>query len=109
MRGTAKSPRPLRGNHEPFFTNIVALEDTIRDLRNFIEDRFQVPNNDPDFTEDVHLFNYGYIDSFGAVELTSFVQHKFDVLVKDTDLIAYPMNTIREIATFVAKRKAGEQ
>ena len=85
------------------------LENTISDLRGFIEERFQVPDDDPDFTEDVHLFDYGYIDSFGAVELTSFVQDKFGIQVKDTDLIAYPMNTIREIATFVAKRKAGEQ
>ena len=85
------------------------LENTISDLRDFIEERFQVPEDDPDFTEDVHLFDYGYIDSFGAVELTSFVQDRFGIQVKDTDLIAYPMNTIREIATFVAKRKAGEQ
>ena len=39
-------------------------------LRSFIRQRFNVPEGDADFTDDVHLFDYGYIDSFGAIELT---------------------------------------
>ena len=46
------------------------------------------------------------VTSIFAVELTSFVQDKFGIQVKDTDLIAYPMNTIRELPPS-AKRKAG--
>lgn len=84
------------------------LDEIMNALRSFIRERFQVPENDADFTEDVHLFDYGYIDSFGAVDLTSFVQEQFGIQIKDSDLIAYPMNTMREIATFVVKRKAGE-
>jgi acyl carrier protein len=84
------------------------LNDIINDLRGFIRENFKVPANDPDFTDDVHLFDYGYIDSFGAVDLTTFVQSHFGVAVKDSDLIAYPLNTIRQIAEFVMKRKKGE-
>jgi acyl carrier protein len=78
------------------------------DLRKFIRTEYEVPANDGEFTDDVHLFDYGYVDSFGAVKLTAFVEKEFSVQVKPSDLIAYPMNTIREIASFVTRRRAGE-
>ena len=78
------------------------------DLRSFIKKQFKVPETDPDFTDDVHLFDYGYVDSFGAVELTTFVDSQFGVKITDRDLVAYPLNTIREISSFVEKRKKGE-
>lgn len=78
------------------------------ELRNFIRDRFKVPEQDPDFNDDVHLFDYGYVDSFGAVDLTSFVEQKFAVNIKQSDLIAFPMNTIVEISNFVSRRLKGE-
>ncbi len=77
------------------------------ELRAFIRQKFKIPENDPDFSDDVHLFDYGYIDSFGAVELTTFVDSAFSTKITDSDLVAFPLNTIREIATFVSKRKNG--
>ena len=63
---------------------------------------------DSDFTDDVHLFDYGYVDSFGAVDLVSFVQQTFGIAVSQSDMIAYPMNTINEIAMFASLRQKGE-
>ena len=77
-------------------------------LRSFIQERFEVPETDPDFSNDVHLFDYGYVDSFGAVELNNFVEKTFAIKVTTSDLIAFPLNTIQEIATFIARRRAGE-
>jgi acyl carrier protein len=80
------------------------LDDVRQELRNFIRVRFGIPDDDPEFNDDVHLFDYGYVDSFGAVELNSFVDKEFAVKVSSSDLIAFPLNTVREIATFVVKR-----
>ena len=77
-------------------------------IRTYICDRFNVPVDDPDFTNDVHLFEYGYVDSFGAVDLTMFVETTFDVKVTESDMVVYPLNTINEIAEFVTKRRSGE-
>lgn len=83
--------------------------DQIRDeLRSFIKDQFKVSDADPDFSDDVHLFDYGYIDSFGAVELTSFVEEKFNIRITDRDLVAHPLNTVNEISGFVERRQKGE-
>ena len=77
------------------------------ELRAFIKEHFKVPESDQDFTDEVHLFDYGYIDSFGAVELNSFLEKAFTVKVTESDLIAHPLNTIQEISEFIVNRKAG--
>jgi methoxymalonate biosynthesis acyl carrier protein len=77
-------------------------------LRAFIVERFEISAVDPDFTDDIHLFDFGYVDSFGAVDLTRFVESTFGVEVSTSDMVAYPLNTIREIANFVARRQQGE-
>lgn len=83
------------------------LEEIMSKLRKFIRERFKIPENDADFNDDVHLFDYGYIDSFGAVELTSHVEKVFSISVNVSDSIRHPMNTVREIATFVKGRQEG--
>lgn len=77
-------------------------------IRTYICDRFNVPVNDSDFTNDVHLFDYGYVDSFGALDLTLFVETTFGVKISESDMVVYPLNTINEISDFVVKRRRGE-
>ena len=78
------------------------------ELNTFIRAKYEIGDNDPDFDMDVHLFDYGYIDSFGAVELTLFVEDEFDIKVTNTDLVIHPLNTIHEIADFIVKRRGEE-
>ncbi len=78
-------------------------------LRRFVQERFTIPENDPDFSDDIDLFNYGYIDSIGAVELTGFVEREFGVRFTDSDWVTFPLSSIREISAFVAKRLEGEK
>lgn len=80
------------------------LDNIMTELRTFIRAHFKVPENDGDFNDEVHLFDYGYIDSFGAVELNTFVEEKFAIKISQSDLIAYPLNTVREISTFIFNR-----
>ena len=84
------------------------VEQIKKTLRDYILEHYSVPAGDSDFTDDVHLFDYGYIDSYGAVDLVSFVQSSFGIEVGQADLVAYPLNTIAEIATFVSLRQRGE-
>jgi acyl carrier protein len=84
--------------------------DEIRsELQRFVRHRFAIPDNDSDFSDDIDLFNYGYIDSFGAVELTGFVERQFGVRFTDSDWVNFPLSSIREISMFVAKRIKGER
>jgi acyl carrier protein len=77
-------------------------------LRTFIRDRFDIPESDPQFTDDVDLFSYGYIDSFGAVDLYTFIEHEFSLRLTTPELVTIPLNTIREISAFLARRETGK-
>jgi D-alanine--poly(phosphoribitol) ligase subunit 2 len=84
------------------------ITEIMPDLRSYIREHFKVTETDADFTDDVHLFDYGYVDSFGAVDLTTFVEERFSIQISEADMVVYPLNTIREIAIFISRRKSGE-
>ena len=80
----------------------------MQSVREYVRSRFQIPPGDADFNDDVHLFNFGYVDSFGAMDLTAFVMEHCAITITASDLIAFPLNSIREISTFAARRQKGE-
>lgn len=77
------------------------------ELDGFIRSKFNVAADDPNFGNDVHLFDHGYLDSFSAQELIDHIESAYDIKVKNEDLIKYPLNTLNEISAFVVDRKAG--
>jgi methoxymalonate biosynthesis acyl carrier protein len=87
----------------------MSAEEIRSELRSFVRQRFAIPDDDSDFSDEIDLFNYGYIDSIGAVELTGFVERQFGVRFTDSDWVNFPLSSIREISAFVAKRLEGEK
>ena len=72
-------------------------------ISQFIREKFDI-GDDPDFTTDVHLFNEGFVDSFGAVEIINFVEETYDIEITQKDITLYPMNTVEEIAEVVESK-----
>jgi methoxymalonate biosynthesis acyl carrier protein len=71
-------------------------------LEAFIRNQFRVSSEDPDFSRDVHLFEYGYVDSVGATEVLAFVESNFQVQVPDEQLFSEEATTIHGFAAIVA-------
>lgn len=71
-------------------------------IERFIRVECQVSDRDPTFTRDAHLFDGGFIDSIGFVQLISFVESTFDVAVDDEELMSDDFTTIDGISKFVA-------
>ncbi len=78
----------------------MSVQETISE---FIKDRFEI-GDDPDFNNDVHLFNEGFVDSFGAVEIVHFIEETYNVKITQKDITLYPMNTVNEIAAVVESK-----
>ena len=76
------------------------MEEIKETLREFVRENFEI-GDDPDFTDDVHLFDEGFVDSFGAVEIIHFIEQTYNVQITQKDITLYPMNTIDEIAEVV--------
>lgn len=72
-------------------------------LFRFIREQFEI-GDDPDYTADVNLFDYGYLDSLGATELIVHIEEEFSVEITPGDLMKYPMNTVNEIAEVVREK-----
>lgn len=72
-------------------------------LNEFIREKFEI-GDDPDFTNDVHMFNEGFVDSFGAVEIIHFVEETYGIQITQRDITLFPMNTVNEIAKVVKKK-----
>ena len=80
------------------------MENVKDTLRNYIMEHFEIDADDPDFSDDVHLFDYGFVDSLGATEIVLFLEDHFQIEITQKDITLYAMNTINEIAEVVERK-----
>lgn len=80
-------------------------EDIRAGIEAFIRRRFAVPPADPYFARDVHLWEHGYVDSSGAVELIMFVENTFHVALPEDVLFDPSFATIDGIAELVERAR----
>ncbi len=72
-------------------------------IEDYIREEFEI-GDDPEFSNDIHLFDSGFVDSLGAVQIVTFVENKFEIKISQKDITLYPMNTVNEIAAVVRKK-----
>lgn len=72
-------------------------------LSKYIKSNFEI-DDDPEFTEEAHLFDMGFIDSLGATEVILYIEEYWNIEITQKDLILYPMNTIKEIAEVIERK-----
>ncbi len=81
------------------------MEKNVKDtLRAYIIDYAQIEPDEPDFSDEVDLFDYGFVDSLGATEIVLFLEETFGVEITQADITLYPMNSINEIAEVVERK-----
>jgi acyl carrier protein len=73
----------------------------------WVRANFAVSPADARFGRDVDLFDGGYVDSVGLVELLAFLEEEFGVEVPDEVLVSDEFATINGIASTVARLKGG--
>lgn len=81
------------------------MEKNVKDtLRDYIMEYGSIEPDEPDFSDDVDLFDYGFVDSLGATEIVLFLEETFGIEITQADITLYPMNTINEIAGVVERK-----
>jgi acyl carrier protein len=71
-------------------------------LEKFLREQFLVADDDPMFTRAVDLYETGYVDSVGLVELLAFIDDEFGVEVPEEALLSPSFSNIDGIARVVA-------
>lgn len=82
------------------------MQELLEELEAHIRNRYEIEEDDDEFTPDVHLFDYGYVDSIGATALIAHIEKTYGIQVTNQDLMLYPLNTVREIAQFIHNKRA---
>ena len=72
----------------------------------FVRAQFSVAPTDAAFTQTAPLFELGYIDSVGVVELLAFLAEEFGTEIADAELLSEDFQRLDGIAAIVHRRRA---
>lgn len=75
-------------------------------IRQYLSQHFLVDFS-KDANEDTDLFEQGFIDSYGYVELVSFLESQFKIRFTDEELISRELRSLRSIVSMVEKKLNG--
>jgi acyl carrier protein len=70
-------------------------------IEKYLREQFSIAEDDPGFTRTVDLYESGYVDSVGVVELLSFIDEEFGVDVPEPELLSPGFSNIDGIARIV--------
>ena len=86
------------------------MSEVEEELRQFIQKTFRAQVALTPVEDDTPLFSSGIIDSFGVLELISFLEDTFEIEIDTTQYDISAFDTVRKIAALVAKlrRKPSE-
>ena len=82
------------------------MRDVAGRIDSFVREQFGVAADDPRFGDEVNLFDAGYVDSVGIVELLSFLQEEFGVEIPERELMSDEFATTSGIASIVSRLSA---
>jgi acyl carrier protein len=81
------------------------IESTVEE---FIRTRFRVRPADDHFSREVNLWEEGYVDSAGVVEMIAFLETTFSVTLPEEVLFDPDFTFIRGIARLIAKQQSAQ-
>lgn len=70
-------------------------------IRQFITEAYVFRETASDFSDTESLFDAGIVDSFGILNLITFLEETFDLQVKDDEVIPENFNSVAAMASFV--------
>lgn len=80
------------------------------EIRRFIVDNFLYGQEDGGFDDEVSFLEKGFIDSTGVLELVSFIEEAFGIVMNDDELIPENLDSLNKLSSFITrKRNDGNQ
>lgn len=80
--------------------------DIAEKIRSFINDNFCFREDTASIKADESLLEAGLIDSTGILELVSFLENEFAIVIADADIVPENLDSIAAITAYV-ERKLG--
>jgi acyl carrier protein len=77
-----------------------------RQLREHVLAGYAVGRADTELDEDEDLLASGLVDSMGVMEIVSFIEDSFGVIVDDEDIVPENFRSVRAMTALVVAKKA---
>jgi acyl carrier protein len=84
----------------------VTEQDVAAAVEEFARREFSIKPSDRRFDRKVDLFEDGYVDSIGVIELIQFLERTFAMEIPEADLFSPEFSTIDGIAKIVVRNRA---
>jgi acyl carrier protein len=91
---------------EKHMTTAISEEQIKEAVTKYISTKFRV-NFGTGVSEQTDLFQEGLIDSFGFIELVSFLEKTFGIKFEDKEFTSNSLNTVTNIVATVKRKTAG--
>lgn len=88
-------------------SSTTTAEQIAGDLERFIRSQFDIPDDDEEFGRDVDLWEEGYVDSAGVVEVVSHLEERWGVKIPEEALFDPRFTRICGMAEVVASLGRG--
>jgi acyl carrier protein len=83
----------------------VTEQDVAAAVEEFARREFSIKPSDRRFDRTVDLFEDGYVDSIGVIELIQFLERTFAIEIPEADLFSPEFSTIDGIAKIVVRNR----
>lgn len=75
-------------------------------IRQFVVDNFLFGRTDAMPADGESLQSKGVVDSTGVLELVEFLEREFGIQVDDADLVPANLDSVEQLAAFVARKRS---
>jgi acyl carrier protein len=87
----------------------VTKHEILAAVEEFARRQFSIKPSDRRFSRSIDLFEEGYVDSIGVIELIEFLEQTFVVEIPEEDLFSPEFSTIDGIAQIVVRNRVEKQ
>ena len=77
---------------------------TRSELKGFIIESFMFGQKDQTFSDSDSFMEKGIVDSTGVLELTSFVEEKYEIVIEDDEMTPDNLDSIDNLVLFISKK-----
>ncbi len=74
------------------------------DIRDFIAETFFVGDESDELADTDSFMQKGIIDSTGVLELTSFLEEKYELTVEDEEMIPENLDSVANLVGFITRK-----
>lgn len=73
-------------------------------IRQYIVNMAEIQPDDKEFSDEINLYKYGYLDSIDSMSVIYFLESEFDVKITKEDILLNNLETINNIAKMVTDK-----